>query len=67
MNLFAGLNRCDEMAEGVRRFVEDKKPGLKIVVRMAGNKVSEGEEVLLRCGIRNFADLESAVRAAVDA
>ncbi len=67
VNLFAGLNRCDEMAEGVRRFVEDKKPGLKIVVRMAGNMVSEGEKVLSGCGIRNFADLESAVKAAVDA
>ena len=67
VNLFAGLNRCDEMAEGVRRFVEDRKPGFKIVVRMAGNMVRSGENVLLRCGIRNFADLESAVKAAVDA
>lgn len=67
VNLFAGLNRCDEMAEGVRRFIEDKKPGFRVVVRMAGNRVREGEEVLLRCGIRNFADMESAVKAAVDA
>jgi len=65
INLFAGLNRCDSMAEGAKEFVTRNKISVPVIARMVGNKEEEGERILREAGIQNFSDLEKAVEAVV--
>ncbi len=51
VNIFAGINRCDWVAEGVVQAVQ--KTGLKIplVVRLAGTNVEAGRQILRDSGL----------------
>ncbi len=66
ISLFAGLNRCDSMAEGIARFVKDNGQKVPIVVRMVGNREEEGFSVLRSVGLEPHRELETAVKAAVE-
>ena len=50
VNIFAGINRCDWVAEGVVQALEE--PGLtcRSIVRLAGTNVEEGREILATLG-----------------
>ena len=61
VNLFAGLNRCDSMAEGIVKFANENKGSIPVVVRMVGNQEEKGAEILKNAGIRNIRSLEEAV------
>ena len=61
VNIFAGLNRCDHLAQGIRDFLTEHKPSFKVVVRMIGNLEEEGRKVLREIGIEPIRDLEAAV------
>jgi succinyl-CoA synthetase beta subunit len=65
INIFAGLNRCDLLARGIRRFVEERRPDVPMVVRMIGNKEEAGYAILKDIGIPAYASLEEAVSKAV--
>ena len=38
VNMFAGLNRCDALAEGVRRYLAEHPSRVPVVVRMVGKQ-----------------------------
>jgi len=65
VNIFAGLNRCDHLAAGIIRYLEEHPIGIPIVVRMVGNLEEEGHRLLKEIGISPFSDLEDAVTEAV--
>lgn len=65
VNIFAGLNRCDQLAEGIRDYLAAYRPPFPIVVRMAGNREKEGGEILEGIGISPIAGLEESVERAV--
>jgi succinyl-CoA synthetase beta subunit len=65
VNIFAGLNRCDRLAEGILRYLEDHPLETPLVVRMVGNREEEGLRLLEENGITPFSRLEDAVDAAV--
>jgi malate-CoA ligase subunit beta len=46
INIFAGINRCDWVAEGVVQAVQKLKPQIPLVVRLSGTHVEEGREIL---------------------
>ncbi len=66
VNIFAGLNRCDDLAVGIRRYVLDYNPKTPIVVRMIGNMEDEGFKILKEIGIEPIKELEAAVEKAVN-
>ena len=66
VNIFAGLNRCDELAEGIKDYYLAHKPKIPIIVRMIGNREEEGRKILREIGIEPIADLEVAVKKAVE-
>lgn len=66
INLFAGLNRCDVMADGIKRFVQSNGMRVPIVTRIIGNKEEKGNEILKSIGIDNISDLETATRRVVE-
>ena len=48
VNIFAGINRCDWVAEGVVRALEKNPVKVPVVVRLAGTHVEEGRKILTR-------------------
>lgn len=65
INIFAGLNRCDSLAHGIQSFLSKHRIEMPIVVRMVGNKETEGHEILRNAGIEPFTGLEDAVERVV--
>ncbi|MFT7476163.1 MAG: malate-CoA ligase subunit beta [Verrucomicrobiales bacterium] len=46
VNIFAGINRCDWVAEGIVQAVENLNIDVPVVVRLSGNKAAEGRAIL---------------------
>jgi succinyl-CoA synthetase beta subunit len=69
VNIFAGINRCDWIAEGIVRATEDLDVSVPIVVRLAGTRVAEGHQILNESGLALTlaADLDDAAAKAVAA
>ncbi|RME03039.1 MAG: succinate--CoA ligase subunit beta [Planctomycetota bacterium] len=63
VNILAGLNRCDWLAEGMVRFVEEFGLELPLVVRMMGNRELEGRELLRARGVEVYGELEESIEA----
>ncbi len=65
VNIFAGINRCDWVAEGVVQALRETEIDLPIVVRLAGTNVEAGQKILAESGlpiIRAGTLLEAAER-----
>ena len=66
VNIFAGINRCDWVAEGVVQALRELEIDLPVVVRLAGTNVEEGQKILAKSGlpvIRATTLMEAAERA----
>ena len=50
VNIFAGINRCDWIAEGLVQAMKDLDINVPIVVRLAGTNVEQGREILKSSG-----------------
>ena len=46
VNIFAGINRCDWVAEGVVKAMNELNVKVPVVVRLAGTNVEEGHRIL---------------------
>jgi succinyl-CoA synthetase beta subunit/malate-CoA ligase subunit beta len=51
VNIFAGINRCDWVAEGIVQALEKHPVHVPLVVRLAGTHVEEGRRILARSGL----------------
>lgn len=69
VNIFAGINRCDWVAEGVVQAAREVKIDVPLVVRLAGTNVEAGKKILAESGLDLItADtLSEAAKKAVDA
>jgi succinyl-CoA synthetase beta subunit/malate-CoA ligase subunit beta len=69
LNIFAGINRCDWIAEGIVQAIRDQEIDTPVVVRLAGTNVAEGKAILAASGLDYIeADkLDDAARKAVAA
>ena len=48
VNIFAGINRCDWVAEGVVKAVKETNLQVPLIVRLAGTNVEAGRKILTR-------------------
>jgi len=69
VNIFAGINRCDWVAEGIVQALQKIKIDLPLVIRLAGTNVEEGNKILKASNINYIAatTLEDAANKAVEA
>jgi len=69
VNIFAGINRCDWVAEGIIQALEANPIDVPLIVRLAGTNVEEGRKILARSGlpIIRAATLAEAAERAVEA
>ncbi len=51
VNIFAGINRCDWVAEGVVHAVRETKLSVPLIVRLAGTHVEAGRKILRESGL----------------
>ena len=51
VNIFAGINRCDWVAEGVVQAYREVGMTIPVVVRLAGTNVEEGKQILQNSGL----------------
>ncbi|NOD32773.1 malate--CoA ligase subunit beta [Ruegeria sp. HKCCD6228] len=51
VNIFAGINRCDWVAEGVVQALKELDLDIPVVVRLAGTNVEEGQKILAKSGL----------------
>ncbi|MFO1176237.1 MAG: malate--CoA ligase subunit beta [Paracoccaceae bacterium] len=66
VNIFAGINRCDWVAEGVVQALKAEPVDVPVIVRLAGTNVEEGQKILAKSGlpiIRANSLMEAATRA----
>ncbi len=66
VNIFAGINRCDWVAEGVVQALKEVQVDVPVIVRLAGTNVEEGQKILAQSGlpvIRANTLMEAAERA----
>ena len=66
VNIFAGINRCDWVAEGVVAALKEVQVDVPVIVRLAGTNVEEGQKILAQSGmpiIRANTLMEAAERA----
>ncbi|MGB3146542.1 MAG: malate--CoA ligase subunit beta [Paracoccaceae bacterium] len=66
VNIFAGINRCDWVAEGVVQALQANPVNVPVIVRLAGTNVEEGQKILAKSGlpiIRATSLMEAAERA----
>ena len=69
VNIFAGINRCDWVAEGIVQALQKIKIEIPIVIRLAGTNVEKGNKILKDSGISYIEaqTLEEAANKAVEA
>ncbi len=51
INIFAGINRCDWVAEGVIQAVRNSEPDIPVIVRLSGTNVEEGRKMIAESGL----------------
>jgi malate-CoA ligase subunit beta len=51
VNIFAGINRCDWVAEGVVKAFREAEVSVPVVVRLAGTNVEEGRRIINQSGL----------------
>ena len=67
INIFGGITRCDDIANGLlmaREMIDIKVP---MVIRLVGTNESEGRAILAGAGLEAGVDLDETVKAAVAA
>jgi malate-CoA ligase subunit beta len=69
VNIFAGINRCDWIAQGVVQATRDRRIEVPVIVRLAGTNVDEGRRILDESGLDliQAEDLDDAAGKAVAA
>lgn len=65
VNIFAGLNRCDDLAMGIKRYLAEHRLSMPLVVRMIGYREEEGKQVLNEINVEPIRSLEDSVEKVI--
>ena len=68
VNIFGGIVRCDLIAEGIIKAVEEEGVAVPVVVRLEGTNVEQGRAMLEQSGLNIVAstDLTEAAKRAIE-
>jgi succinyl-CoA synthetase beta subunit len=67
VNIFGGITRCDDVANGLVAALEKHPVKVPLVVRLTGTNEEEAREILKKAGVEAGSDMDAAVKAAVKA
>lgn len=66
VNIFGGITRCDEVAQGIISFVEEESVELPMVVRLVGTNQEKGKQLLEDAGIHALDSMDACAEKIVD-
>ncbi len=69
VNIYAGINRCDWIAEGIVKAVSSMSLSVPLIVRLSGTNVEKGKEILSKSDLQIISadDLDDAAEKIVKA
>lgn len=62
INIFGGITRCDDIANGLKMALESIQLHIPISVRLVGTNEEEAKKVLSTIGITAYSDMDQAVQ-----
>jgi succinyl-CoA synthetase beta subunit len=65
INIFGGITRCDDIANGILEALKQIDISLPMVIRLIGTNDEQGRAILTRAGLKTFQDLSEAVERVV--
>jgi succinyl-CoA synthetase beta subunit len=65
INIFGGITRCDDIAQGILMAVKKLDLKLPMVIRLIGTKEPEGKQILVNAGYVVAENMEAAVKKVV--
>lgn len=65
-NIFGGITRCDDVANGIVAALKEFKPKVPIVVRLTGTNEDKAREILKQVGLSATSSMEEVVRKAIE-
>ena len=66
INIFGGITRCDEIAKGIVKALEEKENRVPLVVRLTGTNEKRGREILEENGIRAAGSLDEGAEKIIE-
>ncbi|MCA9407792.1 MAG: ADP-forming succinate--CoA ligase subunit beta [Candidatus Omnitrophica bacterium] len=66
INIFGGITRCDDIANGIIKAKEQIELPVPLVVRLTGTNEKEAKEILAKKGITTFSTMRDAVNKVVE-
>jgi succinyl-CoA synthetase beta subunit len=64
-NIFGGITRCDDVANGIVAATRQFEVGVPIVIRLTGTNEKQAVEILAGVGMQALTDMDEAVQRAV--
>ena len=65
INIFGGITRCDDIANGILQAREKLSSKVPLVVRLTGTNEKQAKEILAKAGINTFPTMREVVQEAV--
>ena len=65
INIFGGITRCDDIANGILTALKQIKIPVPLVIRLTGTNEKEAKELLTTAGLSTFTSMRQAVTEAV--
>jgi succinyl-CoA synthetase beta subunit len=65
INIFGGITRCDDVAQGILMAREQLGIAVPMVIRLVGTNETEGRDMLQQAGLTATSSMNEAVQAAV--
>ncbi len=65
VNIFGGITRCDDIANGLKSVLDEIKPRLPFVIRLKGTREEEARKILEPYGLTILEDMEEAIKEAI--
>ncbi len=66
INIFGGITKCDEIANGIVDYKKRNGLNIPVFVRLTGSRSGEAKRILEENGIRYFESLEDAIKSMGD-
>lgn len=65
-NIFGGITRCDDIANGIKQAVSELDPPVPIVIRLTGTNEDEGRKILESINLTAVSSMEEVVKTAIE-
>jgi succinyl-CoA synthetase beta subunit len=66
INIFGGITRCDDVANGIVKAVKELNPPVPIVVRLTGTNEDEARKILEQINLTATTSMVEVVQKAIE-